>query len=675
MDLTYYIERLRIVPCFVNMNIKKVRRYVLKDITEKVYNDDSHILQVPQQNLVSFVYYLLQQLPESEAKNDKVLLSHPNNINANCMKIILSAKAQNFAKAEEHLKRLEELRDVHHLVVEAEAEIAFAFSKVGVEYHMVAITKFTNVVEERSDQYEWKYRLAFLLRKCQDPKMRILLPTKLDPSENIVRCKSMFEDIISKCSNDTLKALSLVQIALLYMKPNSLNVNFIKLGIDLRNTHKIVKEYLDRALSLDQTNVQMLCETGRILRKINELESSRKVLEDALRFTKKRETYHNLALTIKDLEGTTSLVIKYLKKASGNGINQIATIHLGDAYMHLEPPKFQRALQCLKRMKIYGQEYNMMQQKYDNLSKCYEIMMHRALSDIDLTVELRQKMVEMNQKSIVFGILCWIKSTPKNELVMLKSTELFPDRWMEGYDLRNPKDSFLNQLHYFQGKYKYPYLQRLQYLVENGSLDDIEDDIMSDFNNGKYEDCLEMTLFLLITDIYGIDQFFFSTMIKILKVAVETRDESLANKSFLWPMEYLYMVNDAVGHFRILTDHHSLKEAKMIETWLENLSMIVVRNDEDISPFADRQEALIESFKGNVAVLCIIKGNNSTLSNDYPINMLPADEPHLLLIVADASTLPKELSHHHTLKLPPKDNDQTKAAWLTDLAEIIFRCE
>ncbi|XP_050419299.2 uncharacterized protein LOC126832527 [Patella vulgata] len=680
MDRGDFLERLNFIPSLFTLNIVSIPTAKLKSMRAKLENsdEDEYDMKV-NNNLASFLAFLFQDLDECEAKNTLGLQNKPRNIQANVMKAVLYYQMDRITEAEDKFRELKKLSEDDYLMTEAKAEKAYAYSKMGALYYNTAIELYDEVTKRYPDQYDWKHRMALTIRRCQHPTIIALLSIK-DPLVNYHRATELFEDIIENSQDSEIRGFSYIGLANLHSGPCAKKVNFKGLGLQPKALLEKTIEYLDKANEEAPQNATILSETGRMLRVMKEFKSAKKVLESAIAMKPTSINCHHLALVLQKLqvENFNQLAIDMLEQSVrlSQGTNLPAIEELGKVYMELSPPNYEQALECFK---VLTEDCNYMWRRHGNerAINCYKGL---ALRPGISSVEKRRYFADSKhckRESIVNAAMEYLAESSAGQRQKIPLKELFRD-YRSGtgpfYNIYSSLDQFKRIVRFFKSglSFKNDIDRACSSCDVNGAFRAL---VYNYLESRRYYDCLDLATILMVTDIPDIEKVAVEMMMDIVQQTADQIDQTdLVKTCFKRALDNSYNTEEVDSHVRIIYNTTtSDEEAGFIENCLSKIGLKVANNDEDIFSYQSRNESLLSAMSGNVVVICIFKNNDKHLLDNYPIDVIPQDQPVVIPLVVNSSHVCPMLRHIQPMEFPNLNHDnKPKGTFLKDLGNRLF---
>ncbi|KAK6166687.1 hypothetical protein SNE40_023323 [Patella caerulea] len=668
MDLGVFVERLNFIPSLFTLNIANISTEKLKGIQAKLTrSDEDEYAATEINNLASFLAFLFREFENCIAKNTLVLQCSPTNIQANVMKARLYAQRNRITEAEETFEELKRLSEDDYLMTEANAERAYVLSRMGPVFCKAAIGLFNEVTEKYPEKYEWKYRMALIIRRCQNPCIKYMMPTN-DPLANFNLAKELFESVIKGCQDPELRGLSYIGLATLHYRPCAENAKFREMGPEQSTALKKTNEYLVKANDEAPQNSTVLAETGRIYMSMNRLQDAKNVLESSIARKKTSMNCHSLALVLKKLqvENFNQLAIDLLEQSMilSEGTNLAVVADLGKMYRHLSPANYDQALDCFKRL-IESHEYMWRRRGNEWAAECY--------IKIGNVVEANH----CKRENIINVAMEYLTESSTGNRQKVSVEQLFRDDRSGThtyYNFHSSFDQVKRSMHLFNADLSFK--NDIEQARSSFDVNDAFKTLIYNYlESKKYYDCLDLATILMVTDIPDIEKVAVGVMMDIVEQTADQKDQTVLVKScFKRAFDSSYYVEGFNSHVRIIYDATtSAIEADVIQNCLNEIGLDVVQNDEDIFAFQSRNAALTSAISGNVVVICILKNNDENLLTNYPIDAIPRDRPVVIPLVVNDSHVSPILQHLRPMKFPDFNHDsKPKGTWLKEFGNRLF---
>ena len=258
-------------------------------------------------NLLAFALWRLGR-PDDALEQLDLVLKMPDDQRTNLVtlanKAVILWRQDRISYAEEQVKLLRQIQegyeDFQYLVVKANAELAFSYTRLGPTFGPRAISLFSQVMPEarEPEKWLWKFGLALTRRRLLRAHPQTLSTTLATDTENEQRDLLMlFLEIASKCTSENLKAKTYAEIATLLnlVWKTQLGREFVqKVGMNR-------EEACERALQFDDNDKSVLTKCGVIFRYVRQTDRAREVLQKALSIRPSSRIYHHLGLTYQNL--------------------------------------------------------------------------------------------------------------------------------------------------------------------------------------------------------------------------------------------------------------------------------------------------------------------------------------------------------------------------------------
>ncbi|XP_025081298.1 uncharacterized protein LOC112556474 [Pomacea canaliculata] len=177
-DQQNFQEKLKDFPHFFQLQgcseLKMERKLSILSRLESERTDKSNYVTPAEvtamNNVTAFILFLTNDKNKAVRETEKVLTSfnNENNIVALANMAVIKWKMGDRAQGEEILQKLNGLRsqaNFEERVMDAEAEMGYCYSRLGLPFALRAVSKFEKVVEARPLDYTWKLGLALTLRR------------------------------------------------------------------------------------------------------------------------------------------------------------------------------------------------------------------------------------------------------------------------------------------------------------------------------------------------------------------------------------------------------------------------------------------------------------------------------------------------------------------------------
>ncbi|XP_050419300.2 uncharacterized protein LOC126832528 isoform X2 [Patella vulgata] len=674
MGLDEFIEQLTFIPSFFTLDTSSLQTSKLQTMKVKMDEQEQNkFTETVNNNLASFLSFLYKDFGACETKNLCVLEKNPRNIQGNVMKAVLYCQMDRPSAAQNEFTKLKELSEDDYLMTEAKAENAYAYSRMGPEYYKKATELFDDVIQKYPEQYAWKYRMALTIRRRQHPGVLGLLPAS-DPVENFHKAKQIFEDIIENGDDKVLKALSFIGLAYLHYGycAEKITLSDMELKTEEAVEAKAIG-YLNKAEQLAGDDQKVLTETGRLRRKLKQLQPAREVLEKAMEIQPTTICCHHLALTIRDIDGYTPLVVDYLTQAVelSEGLNQPAMEELGIAHMKSGEPDYDKALQYFRKLADEN-DYYWQRQGNERSSNCYKLLA-RGQGNSPQKEKWYQECNRCRRECIVSAVKLHLRNGKASEIEKVSVKDLFCD----SIEYTDDRSSTLDQVKRLLKFYKRSlgFMSSINQAYRGRDINDAFKKLLYNFLDLKsYYDCLDLATILVVTDIPDIEKVAVEVMMDIVEQTADQIDKTdLVKTCFERAMLISYNVNDVDSHVRVIYDITTCKvEADLIKELLVEVGLKVTKNQEDIIQFKDKTQALLTAMSfHNIVVLCIFKNNNTNLVEDYPINTLPQDQPVIIPLVVNSSQVSPVLCDIPSFKFQGRNH--SKRTWLKEFGNRVFK--
>ncbi|XP_052269494.1 uncharacterized protein LOC127870942 isoform X2 [Dreissena polymorpha] len=304
-----------------------IEHAIRKELDVFLYEDSprSKLEEIRAYDMLSFMYNIYGDEENTKKYIEKALDIDPSNI------ITLTCKAHFFLDKEE---RLIEVKDIIHevntamekqyRVIQADAEIAYAFSRCGMKMYSKAIARFESVIENASritdanQPLEWTTHVCIWTFGLALTKRRLLHPCNtIDPVEmsEYLKAHGSVIDLLKDVTNISIKtatginkviqlyrARALVEIGVLVDSVQR-NKKVFRRGLsDIIpdcDTDTSARHYIDAARAICNNDVFVLQKCGKMYRYIQEIDLSIELLQKAVAIKPSSFGLHHLALSLK----------------------------------------------------------------------------------------------------------------------------------------------------------------------------------------------------------------------------------------------------------------------------------------------------------------------------------------------------------------------------------------
>ncbi|PVD35886.1 hypothetical protein C0Q70_02855 [Pomacea canaliculata] len=229
-------------------------------------------------------------------------LNSPNNdtnIVALANMAVMQWKMGDREEAERLVNNLEELRgkaDFSDKVLDAKAEMAYFYSRIGMKSSSLAVELFEEVVQERPREYSWKYSLALVLRRFTHINFRMYYQLSSEiTSQMALRAFDLLVEIRNSDAPKIMKGRALTELGMLLEQAAFLpELKNATKGSKNRPTQ--AKLCFKKAVELAPRDVHVLTYSGKYFMK-NDLEKSLELLERAIDIRPTTTAHHYLGNT------------------------------------------------------------------------------------------------------------------------------------------------------------------------------------------------------------------------------------------------------------------------------------------------------------------------------------------------------------------------------------------
>ena len=277
------------------------------EIENKIYQLNEEWVRT--YNLVSFLYWVIGETDNARKYNKKVLEMEESNIIASTNLVWYNLELHNAFEAHNAYKHIEEIKHSQHFKeyrVTAEAEIAYALTRLGLRHQEKAENKFKTVLAEagvtnvdKNSIMLWTYGLGLILNRLSK------LPSARTESQTIYRnarrkdaIKLFIELVTKEWDSKRLKAMAFIQLGELsdsVSYENLQKTDFFPEPYSKWNEERFYEE----ALQLSDTETYVLERYGKFLRYKKRYKESETMLRKSLDIRPTSFAHHHLALTLK----------------------------------------------------------------------------------------------------------------------------------------------------------------------------------------------------------------------------------------------------------------------------------------------------------------------------------------------------------------------------------------
>lgn len=257
-------------------------------------------------NLLAYCLFGLNQPQDALQELEKVLKmeDQKQNLVTLANKAVILWDQMHLSEADKLVQSLAEMKkevgEFHYLVVQAKAELAFTYTRLGPRFFSYAIATFEEVIPEAKnpEKWLWKFGLALTNRRWlrAKPQGISVTPSTESATEQRDLLRSLV-DITENCRSRSLKAKAYAEMAMLLfmVSKTPLRQEFFF------RAHMNTEQACEKALKLAPKDNSVLCKCGRIFRYCRQTERSQKLLEEALTIRESSTGYHHLGNTYKAL--------------------------------------------------------------------------------------------------------------------------------------------------------------------------------------------------------------------------------------------------------------------------------------------------------------------------------------------------------------------------------------
>ncbi|XP_052269495.1 uncharacterized protein LOC127870943 [Dreissena polymorpha] len=304
-----------------------IEHAIRKELDVFLYEDSprSKLEEIRACDMLSFMYNIYGDEENTMKYIEKALDIDPSNI------ITLTCKANFFLDKEERLIEVEDIihevntaMEKQYRVTQADAEIAYVFSRCGMKMYSKAISRFESVIESASRITDanqplewtthiciWTFGLALTKRRLLHP-CNTIQPVEMSESqkahgsvmdllENVIKVPILTDTGINKVIQ-RYRASALAEIGSLVYSVQR-NKTLFRRGLkDLIpdcDTNTSARHYIDEAHAICDNDVFVLQQCGKMYRYFNEIDLSIDLLQKAVSIKPNSYGLHHLALSLK----------------------------------------------------------------------------------------------------------------------------------------------------------------------------------------------------------------------------------------------------------------------------------------------------------------------------------------------------------------------------------------
>ena len=277
---------------------EKVKKVLEKLEQELAVGYDSDEETTRTQNLLAYLLWSSggEGTKQAEKLINIAVSKDPTNIIGLANKARILRGRLQFSLSESVLSELRKLSlspKYEELTINAEAEIAYSFSRFGPSFLKTAIKHYERVVAKRPDNYIWKFGLALAYKRSNNALNSISIKDTFE-SHTTENSAKLFLNIINNSSTKLLQARSWCELALLmrFRINNCIPKKFPKLS-----SSRCIRE----ALELCPSDYYVLQICGRTFRYLRDLSASEQYLRRSIEVKDTPFARHHLALTLKTI--------------------------------------------------------------------------------------------------------------------------------------------------------------------------------------------------------------------------------------------------------------------------------------------------------------------------------------------------------------------------------------
>ncbi|KAL4235264.1 Interferon-induced protein [Mactra antiquata] len=276
-------------------------------------------------NLLSFLCYLVGNIEDALKYNKESLNvypenAYPDNVIGLCNRgWFLLITEQKFKEIKNMCQRLDELKTDKTSMAIAKADIAFAYSRLGIQFYSEASKLYSEAILEAEDieknleSNELKENICIWSYGCALAQTRLFRTFNVcnkedleQPKEKVERvCKLLKHIISSNIESSSCKLLIprayvlLGEIASSIESKEILHVGLIQ-EVLLEDPELTVDGYYEKALKLQNNDIFVLDRCGMRFKFIHDLDKAIEILKKAIAIKESSINHHHLAVAIKE---------------------------------------------------------------------------------------------------------------------------------------------------------------------------------------------------------------------------------------------------------------------------------------------------------------------------------------------------------------------------------------
>ncbi|PVD35884.1 hypothetical protein C0Q70_02853 [Pomacea canaliculata] len=247
-------------------------------------------------NLIAFLLFLANDVDNAVEEINKVLSSPNNdtNIVALANMAVIKWEIGDRMEGETIIERLQELSEQGNFedkVIDAKAEMAYCYSRMGMSFASRAEDIFEEVVEARPHEYTWKYGLAKILRRFTQSTYILFFRISFElASQKSLRAFDLLLEIKNSRAPGGERAQALTELGLLLQL--KWNKQFSRL-VDRAEEERITaQQCFEEAVELAPEDPYVLTHVGNFYNYAKQLDKSRQLLQRAIEIRPTTTSYH-----------------------------------------------------------------------------------------------------------------------------------------------------------------------------------------------------------------------------------------------------------------------------------------------------------------------------------------------------------------------------------------------
>ncbi|XP_060069383.1 uncharacterized protein LOC132549456 [Ylistrum balloti] len=251
-------------------------------------------------NFLSYLHFLLKEDQQALDLVEESLVKDPENIIAYTNKARILLEHEEISEVENILTKLhalEKRQDYDRRKCSAEADLAYAYSRIGPWYQQKAIEIYERVVHQYPSEYSWKFGFGMTLMR----RTHIFISqadNKFDSKQQetlTVHAAELLHDVATKSDEPLLRAQAYAMLGKILFNISKCLYKNIPHTIKLLN----YKTCLENAVKEFPEDPWVLQICGQYARYSGELDRSEELLRLAIQIHPTCQGYHHLALTLK----------------------------------------------------------------------------------------------------------------------------------------------------------------------------------------------------------------------------------------------------------------------------------------------------------------------------------------------------------------------------------------